>query len=64
MLAHEDKAGHITLHAAYKVTFEGTDARIDAQRDNPKIKNVEFITAKENLLLLEKILRTSAKKVM
>lgn len=64
ILAHEDKAGHLTLYAAYKVTFEGTDARIDAQRANPKIINVEFITAKENLILLEKILRTSAKKVM
>lgn len=64
ILGHEDKAGHLTLYAAYKVTFEGTDARIDAQRTNPKIKNVEFITEKENLMLLEKILKNSTKKVL
>lgn len=64
ILAYEDKAGHITFHAAYKITFEGTDARIDAQRANPRIKSVEFITAKENLAVLEKILKTSAKKLI
>jgi hypothetical protein len=63
LLAHEDKAGQIRLYAGYKVTFEGTDARIDAQRSYPKIKNIDFFTDKESLAALETILKTSAKKV-
>ena len=43
IFAQVDKAGTVKIYAAYKVTFEGDDARVDSQRSNPKIKNIEFI---------------------
>jgi hypothetical protein len=59
IFAQVDKAGNIKIYSAYKVTFEGDDARVDRQRSNPKIKNIEFIISKENIQALEKKLKSS-----
>lgn len=59
IFAQVDKAGTIKIYAAYKVTFEGDDARVDSQRSNPKIKNIEFILNKEDIQALEKKLKSS-----
>jgi len=41
-----DKNGNVKIFAAYKITFEGTDAKQDKNRMSPKIINVEFIPDK------------------
>lgn len=56
-----DRNFSFNIYAAYKITFEGTDARIDEQRREPKIKNIEFIYEKEKLLLLEAQLKHASK---
>lgn len=59
IFAQVDKAGNTKIYAAYKVTFEGDDARVDRQRSNPKIRNIEFILNKEDLKALEMKLKTA-----
>jgi hypothetical protein len=56
-----DKNGNVKIFAAYKITFEGTDARQDINRTSPKITNVEFILDKEKLAELEKELKKASK---
>lgn len=53
--------GDIKIFAAYKITFEGKDARIEANRDNPKIINVEFILDRLKLLKIEKDLKKATR---
>lgn len=43
VFAEKDKSGVYKVYAAYKITFEGTDARLDHQRKNAMIKNILFI---------------------
>jgi hypothetical protein len=50
--AEKDKLGNFKAFSAFTITFEGTNARDDNQRADPKIKNIEFIFDKERLLLL------------
>lgn len=59
VFAQVDKAGNIKIYSAYKVTFDGDDARIDRQRSNPKIKNIEFIISIEEIQALERKLKSS-----
>ena len=50
--AKKDKQGNFKVFSAFTITFEGTNAKDDNQRRNPKIKNIEFIFDKPHLLLL------------
>ena len=59
MFAQKDKAGNIKIFSAYKVTFEGIDATIGANRINPKITKIDFITDKPAIQALEKKLKSS-----
>lgn len=61
IFAQVEKSGNIKVFSAIKVTFEGDDARIDRNRMNPKIKNVEFILNKDEIKALEKKLKASPK---
>lgn len=61
IFAQIDKAANIKIFSAYKITFEGNDARIDSQRAYPKIRNIEFILDKEAIQVLEKKLKSSPK---
>jgi len=56
-----DKNGFFKIYSAYKVTFEGTDASVDAQRQRLEIKNIEFIFDKHELELLDKKLKEPTK---
>ena len=56
-----DKNGNVKIFSAYKITFEGTDARQDRNRMNPKIINVEFILDKEKLAEIEKDLKKASR---
>jgi hypothetical protein len=49
VFSKKEKDGTVTIYAAYRVTFEGNDARDDAQRISPKISNVQFIFEKGEL---------------
>jgi hypothetical protein len=49
-----DKNQKVKIFSGYKITFEGNDARIDANRRDPKIKDIEFIFDKAALENLEK----------
>ena len=64
IFANVDKSGNVKIYSAIKVTFEGTDARIDAQRRDPKIKNVEFIIEKSDIEKLQRKLKASPKARM
>jgi hypothetical protein len=61
MFGQIDKNGFFKIYSAYKITFEGTDARVDLQRVKPKIKDIEFIFDKQALQLLDKKLKHSSK---
>jgi len=61
IFAQVEKGDKIKILSAYKITFEGNDARNDAQRRDPKIKNIEFILEKAELEKLEKQLKSSSK---
>jgi len=56
-----DKNGNVKIFSAYKITFEGTDARQDINRRDPKIINVEFILDKVKLAALENNLNKEVK---
>lgn len=56
-----DKNGSVKIFAAYKITFEGTDASQEKNRINPKIINVEFILDKVKLAELEKNLKKASR---
>jgi hypothetical protein len=56
-----DKNGNVKIFSAYKITFEGTDARQDINRRNPKIINVEFILDRVKLAALENNLNKEVK---
>jgi len=56
-----DKNGNVKIFSAYKITFEGTDARQDINRMSPKIKNVEFIFDKVKLAKIEKDLKNASR---
>lgn len=54
VFAEKDKKGNFKVYAAYTVTFEGNDARIDEQRKDPRIKDVSFIFDEATLQALGK----------
>jgi hypothetical protein len=54
----QEKYGGLKVYAAYKVTFEGNDARVDATRHSPKIKGIEFIYDKPRLAEYEKQIKS------
>ena len=58
VLTRIDQSENITAYAAYRITFDGTDARVEEQRMAPKITNVEFIFDKPTLVKLAKYLKT------
>ena len=59
VFAQKDGRGNFKVYSAAKIIFEGTDARIDQQRMNPQIKNIEFIFDKTQLDNIGKQLKTS-----
>ena len=61
IFAQVEKSQNIKIYSAYKVVFDGNDARIDHQRTNPKVRDVIFITEKNAILALEKKLKNSPK---
>lgn len=63
IFARVDKPGKIKIFSAYKMIFEGNDARIDDQRTNPKISDIEFITDQNDLKALEKKLAGASRTV-
>lgn len=56
-----DKTGNIKIFSAYKIVFDGKDARLDEVRAYPHIRNFEFIFEKDKLQQLEKKLKASLK---
>ena len=56
-----EKTGKVKIFSAYKIIFEGNDARESEQRQNPRIKDIEFILDKQRLLALESKLKISPK---
>lgn len=52
VFAEKDKSGAYKVYAAYKITFEGTDARQDYQRKSARIKDIAFIFDEASLLQL------------
>lgn len=56
-----DKNENVKIFAAYKITFDGTDARQDKSRMNPKITNVQFILDKTKLSEIAKDLKKSSR---
>jgi hypothetical protein len=50
----EKNKGAFTVYGAYKIVFEGDDARIDQQRSNARIKHISFIFDKTELEALGK----------
>ena len=61
IFAEVDKANKIKIYSAIKITFEGNDARMVSNRNNPKVKNVEFIIDKAAIEALTKKLKTASK---
>jgi hypothetical protein len=59
LLSQVEKNGNIKIFAGIKITFEGTDARIEKNRVDPKIINVEYITDKKQLIKLENELKVA-----
>lgn len=56
-----EKNGLFKIYSAYKVTFEGTDASVDEQRESPKIKDIQFIFDQKQLNLLQNKLEQASK---
>jgi hypothetical protein len=58
LFSREEKTGKNINYAAYRITFDGDDARIDRQRMAPKITNIQFIFDKSGLLEISKHLKS------
>jgi len=61
VLANTDNAGKVNVFAAYKITFDGTDATKEAARRDTKITSVEFILDKPSLEKLKTTILTTPK---
>lgn len=59
VFAQKDSKGNYKIFSAIKITFDGTDARVDNQRRDPFITNLEFIFEESRLKQLAVKLRTS-----
>jgi hypothetical protein len=59
IFAKKDDNGNYKIYSAIKVTFNGTDANVDEQRENPKIKNLQFIFEQSELANLARKLKNS-----
>jgi len=55
--AEKDQQGNFKVFSAFKIIFEGNNAHNDIQRTDPKIKDIEFIFDKDQLLQLSKKLK-------
>src|SRR5579859_3981389 len=60
VFSKEDKAGKRTTYAAFRITFDGNDARIEEQRMDPKITNIQFVFDKDELAKLGERLKSSS----
>lgn len=59
LLSQVEKNGNIKIFAGIKITFEGSDARVEKSRVNPKIINVEYILDKNELTKIENELKVA-----
>jgi hypothetical protein len=59
IFAEKDKQGFYKVYSAVKIIFDGTDAKIEEQRMNPKITNIVFLFDKAELTKLGEQLRVS-----
>ena len=48
IFSSKEKTGQV-IHAAFRITFDGNDARITEQRMAPQITNVQFVFDKVEL---------------
>ncbi|THU38347.1 hypothetical protein FAM09_16865 [Niastella caeni] len=61
IFAEEDKQGNYKVYAAIKILFDGTNAHIDEQRRDPKVKDLIFIFDKDELSQLGQKLKSCPK---
>jgi len=59
VFAHKNKNGTYKAYSAIEVYFEGDNAHIDEQRENPVITNIKFIFDPAGLKVVEEKLKTS-----
>ncbi|MDF2187895.1 hypothetical protein [Paraflavitalea sp. CAU 1676] len=59
LFMQKDSKGKYIVYAAVKVEFDGTDAKVDRQRSDPKIKALTFILDRNELDELGKKLKAS-----